>query len=59
MGLVEDATGNDLTYRIIGAAMKVHNDLGPGYKEEVYERAFASQLAKDGIGAQTQVPIEI
>jgi hypothetical protein len=24
-GLVEDATGNDLTYRIIGAAMEVHN----------------------------------
>lgn len=59
MGLVQDATGNDLTYRIIGAAMKVHNDLGPGYKEEIYERALASQLNKNGIGAKTQVPIEV
>ena len=33
--LVIDATGNDLTYRIIGAAMAVHNALGPGYKEAV------------------------
>ncbi len=26
--LVEDTTGNDLTYRIIGAAMTVHNSIG-------------------------------
>jgi GxxExxY protein len=59
MGLVEDVTGNDLTYRIIGAAMKVHSDLGPGYKEEIYERALAAKLNKKGIGARTQVPIEV
>lgn len=59
MGLVQDATGNDLTYRIIGAAMNVHNNLGPGYKEEVYERALASQLNQNGIAAQTQVPLEV
>ena len=59
MGLVQDPTGNDLTYRIIGAAMKVHNDLGPGYKEEIYERALASQLNQNGIAAKTQVPIEV
>jgi GxxExxY protein len=59
MGLVQDATGNDLTYRIIGAATKVHNDLGSGYKEEIYERALASQLDLNGIVAQPQVPIEV
>ena len=31
--LVIDATGNDLTYRIISAAMAVHNKIGPGFKE--------------------------
>jgi GxxExxY protein len=56
MGLEQDVTGNDLTYRIIGAAMKVHNDLGPGYKEEIFERALASQLNQNGIGARNQVP---
>jgi len=41
--LVEDATKNDLTYRIIGAAKAVHNAIGSGYKEEIYERALESE----------------
>lgn len=57
--LVVDATGNDLTYRIIGAAMAVHNALGPGYKEEVYERALAAELQKRAIGVERQVPVEV
>jgi len=57
--LVQDATGNDLTYRIIGAAMAVHNSLGPGYKEEVYERALAAELNERAIAAQCQFPVEV
>ncbi|HIE38655.1 MAG TPA: GxxExxY protein [Anaerolineales bacterium] len=57
--LVQDATGNDLTYRIIGAAMAVHNALGPGYKEKVYERALATELVRRGIAVQRQVPVEV
>ena len=57
--LVLDATGNDLTYRIIGAAMKVHNDLGSGYKEEVYERALAKELQDRNIAAQCQYPVAV
>ena len=37
--------------------MAIHNALGPGYKEEVYERALGVELAKLGISAQNQVPI--
>lgn len=40
MPLVIDSTGNDLTYEIIGLAMKVHNEIGYGFKEEVYEKAL-------------------
>ena len=57
--LAIDATGNDLTYRIIGAAMAVHNYLGPGYKEEVYERALAVELDDRGIGAERQFRVEV
>ena len=58
-GLVVDATGNDLTYRIIGAAMSVHNALGPGYREEVYENALARELARLEIGFRRQHPVEV
>jgi GxxExxY protein len=54
---VEDATGNQLTYQIIGAAMAVHNQLGAGYKEEVYEKALHVELTQRGIPAQRQHPV--
>ncbi|WP_165360692.1 GxxExxY protein [Candidatus Chloroploca sp. Khr17] len=57
--LVQDATGNDLTYRIIGAAIAVHNRLGYGYKEEIYERALAAELASQGIEAVRQYRVEV
>lgn len=58
--LVTDITQNQLTYQIIGAAMAVHNELGPGYKEEVYEKALCAELNKLGIEAvgQYQVLVE-
>ena len=58
-GLVQDATGNDLTYRIIGAAMTVHNKVGAGYKEEVYEKALAAELTQRDIYVQRQFPVEV
>lgn len=58
-GLVKDATENDLTYRIIGAAMAVHNAIGPGYKEEVYERALAVEFAQRDIPAERQFAVEV
>ena len=57
--LVQDATGNDLTYRIIGAAMTVHNRIGPGFKEEVYEKALAVELNQQNIANQRQYPVSV
>jgi GxxExxY protein len=59
MGLVDDPTGNTLTYQIIGAAMAVHNRLGPGYKEEIYERALANECGQSGLCVALQVPIPV
>ena len=39
-GLTTDITNNDLAYRIIGAAMEIHNRLGPGCKQEIYQKAL-------------------
>jgi hypothetical protein len=57
--LVEDATGNQLTYQIIGAAMEVHNTLGPGLKEEAYEKALEVELNKRDIPVQRQFPVSV
>jgi len=40
---------DDLTYKIIGCAMKVHNVLGNGFQEVIYQRCLAIELEKQGI----------
>jgi GxxExxY protein len=40
---------DELTYKIIGCAMKVHNTLGNGFQEVIYQRCLAIELAKAGI----------
>jgi GxxExxY protein len=57
--LVVDDTGNVLTYRIIGAAMEVHNRLGMGYKEEIYENALEAELNNRGIAVTRQFPVSV
>lgn len=59
MSLETDATGNDLTYRIIGAAMAVHNEIGYGFKEEVFERALEIKLNQGGVHVERQYPVSV
>jgi GxxExxY protein len=48
---------SELTGRIIGAAIAVHRELGPGKLESVYERALAIELRTQRMPFRTQVPI--
>lgn len=50
---------NDLSYRIRGAAFRVHQQLGPGLLESVYETVLKYELEKSGIDVLTQVPIPL
>lgn len=50
---------NDLTYAIIGAAYKVHKELGPGLLENIYEEALAYQLTSEGLIIERQVPLPV
>jgi GxxExxY protein len=44
MELAKNAPHSDLTYRIIGLAMVVHNERGPGHREAVYQHALAAKM---------------
>ena len=48
---------DDLTQKIIGCAYKVHNTLGPGFLEKVYENALRIELKKIGLLVRQQEPI--
>ncbi len=49
----------DLTYKIIGLAMEVHNELGYGFLEKVYENAMIFQFKNSGIQVSSQVPVNV
>ena len=38
-----------LTYKIIGCAMKVHNTLGPGFQELIYQRCLSIEFRDAGL----------
>ena len=48
-----------LTERIIGCAMEVHRQLGPGYLESVYEKALSIELRETGLECANQVSIPV
>ena len=49
----------DLSYKIVGLAMKAHTELGHGFLEKVYENALMILFEENGIRAQQQVPIKV
>jgi GxxExxY protein len=50
---------NEVSYSIRGAIFKVHNELGPGLLESVYEAALSYELQKAGLIVRTQVPFPL
>ena len=49
----------DLTHGIINAAYTVHNILGYGFLEKVYQNALVIELQKRGIPAEAEKPIKV
>ena len=49
----------DLSYKIVGLAMQVHNKLGFGFSEKVYENSTMILFRREGIQAKQQTPITV
>lgn len=49
----------DLTSQIIGLAMKVHRELGPGFVEKIYQRALYLELKRNKLRFERERKIEI
>lgn len=50
---------HELTYKIIGAAMEVHNHLGPGHNEEAYQKALENEFNIQGLVFEPQKSVSI
>ena len=48
---------NEISYKIIGAALEIHKNIGPGLLESAYENALAFELNEMGMDVKQQVPM--
>lgn len=56
---MDDITKDELIYKIIGCAMKVHSALGNGFQEVIYQRCLAIELEKQKLlfARELEMPI--
>lgn len=50
---------DELSNRIIGAAIRVHQHLGPGLLESAYEECLAHEFFRSGINFERQKPVPL
>src|SRR5437588_11805060 len=55
----KDPDNDHLTEQIIGAAIRVHKELGPGFLEALYEEALGIELRMLDISFERQKPVPI
>ncbi len=52
-------TENEIGNKLISTAVSIHQELGPGLLETVYEIILEKELQRQGIKVERQVPVEI
>ena len=58
-GVATERQENDITRKIIGAAIEVHKKLGPGLLESAYEECLCCEMQLRGIEFKRQVPLPL
>jgi GxxExxY protein len=56
---MQEEIKDDLTYKIIGCAMKVHSTLGNGFQEVIYQRALAIEMGKQGLSFSRELEMPL
>lgn len=54
-----EPTESELSGKIIGAAIRVHEALGPGFLEAIYEEALCLELDAIGLSFDRQFPVNV
>lgn len=50
---------NEISYKIIGAAIELHKELGAGLLESAYESPLAYELRECGLFVEQQIPMPL
>jgi len=50
---------NDIAYKIVGCAIEVHKNMGPGLLESVYETCLIEEISDSGLAVQSQLFVPI
>ncbi len=56
---MEEEINDELTYNIIGCAMRVHSALGNGFQEVIYQRALAIAFRKANLKFDREIETKI
>jgi GxxExxY protein len=55
----KDLLHPELSFKIVGCAFEVHNELGYGFKEVIYQKALSLAFAEKGLSFKEQMQFEI
>lgn len=50
---------NQITHKIIGCAIEVHKNLGPGLLESAYEECLTFEMRNSGLKVECQKPVPV
>ena len=55
----QTASDQEISHEVLGCAMRVHNVVGPGLLERVYQVCLVHELRKSGFRVASEVPIAV